>query len=150
MAIEKLVDQINRMKQMFDATVYTCGNGGSASTAEHFATDLFRKGIKAICLNSNTSIMTMLANDYGYKWVFSKQMDRYSNPQDLLVMFSVSGNSSNLIQCLGSRYDTAAIIGRGGELSNANYVLTVDSDDYGIVESKHLAIAHCVCEAIDE
>ena len=62
--------------------VFVCGNGGSSATAEHFSNDLFSKGVRAICLNSNTSIMTMLANDYGYKEVFSLQLKRLATKDD--------------------------------------------------------------------
>ena len=72
--MKKLIEAIKKAR-----FVFICGNGGSATTAEHFTCDLFSKGIKAICLNSNTSIMTMIANDFGYEYVFSKQLELFSN-----------------------------------------------------------------------
>ena len=95
--IEFLVDHI---KQRFKTghTVFICGNGGSATTAEHFTNDLFSKGVRAVCLNSNTSILTMIANDFGYEYVFSKQLEVYAEPEDLLIVISCSGKSENIIR----------------------------------------------------
>ena len=114
--------------------VFVCGNGGSASTAEHFTNDLFSKGVRAICLNSNVSIMTMIANDYGYDYVFSKQLEIYSEPDDLLIVFSCSGNSANIER---ARYliEPILIFGRNNE-------------SYQEAENRHLFLAHEISDAI--
>jgi len=80
--------------------VYICGNGGSSATAEHLASDLFSKGIKAYCLNSNTSIMTMTANDFGYQFTFSNQLRVYATYEDLLITISASGTSPNIVKAI--------------------------------------------------
>ena len=67
--------------------VFVCGNGGSATTAEHLTNDLFSKGIKAFCLNSNVAIMTMIANDFGYMYVFGRQLGFYADEKDLLMKY---------------------------------------------------------------
>ena len=95
--MQHIVDAVKRRKNE-GGTVFTCGNGGSAATAEHFANDLFAKGVKAVCLSSNTAIMTMIANDYGYKHVFSKQLEVFSDPGDLVVSISTSGASENILK----------------------------------------------------
>ena len=115
--------------------VYICGNGGSAATAEHFSNDLFSKGIKAICLNSNTSIMTMIANDFGYEYVFSKQLDLYATQKDLLIVFSVSGKSPNIVNALKVGIPFMKIFGEKGE-------------SYGDAEDRHLKIAHKLAKAL--
>ena len=91
------------MKELFDLitkadTVYICGNGGSAATAEHMTNDLFSRDIKAVCLNSNTSIITMIANDYGYEHIFSKQLQLFGTGKDLLITISCSGTSPNIVE----------------------------------------------------
>jgi len=108
--------------------VFVCGNGGSASTAEHFTNDLFSKGIWAICLNSNTAIMTMIANDFGYEYVFSKQLEVYGNSDDLLIVFSVSGTSPNIVEALKVDMTHLKIFGT--------------SKNFGREEDRHLKIAH--------
>ncbi|MFA5036111.1 MAG: SIS domain-containing protein [Candidatus Izemoplasmatales bacterium] len=114
--------------------VFVCGNGGSSANAEHFTNDLFSKGVKAICLNSNTSIVTMIANDFGYKYVFSKQLELYYNPADLVVLISCSGTSKNILQVLKKDYNFIKIFGGKGT--------------YGDMESAHSALLHKISEAI--
>lgn len=113
-------------------SVFVCGNGGSATTAEHFTNDLFAKGVRAICLNSNTAIMTMIANDHGYEHVFDKQLSIHTDPGDLLVVFSCSGTSLNILNALkeAERGLVRAIRVFGG---NGNYQE---------MENEHLRIAH--------
>lgn len=131
--------------------VFVCGNGGSSATAEHFTNDLFSKGIRAICLNSNTSIMTMIANDFGYEYVFSRQIELLANADDLLIVFSGSGNSKNIVEALDlAPCRTFAILGmNGGEaFLSADESIVVESDEYGEVEDLHLQIVHAVKEAL--
>ena len=121
--------------------VYICGNGGSAATAEHFTNDLFSKGIKAICLNSNTSIMTMIANDFGYKKVFAKQLEVYATPDDLLITISCSGTSPNIKQAIG----WAKYVG----IKTYQFETFKKGDkDYGLLEDKHLQLVHQIKEAL--
>ena len=97
--MKHIVDAIKKRKEE-GGTVFICGNGGSGATAEHFANDLFAKGVRAVCLNSNTAIMTMIANDYGYRHVFSIQLATFADPRDLLIVISASGESPNIQQAL--------------------------------------------------
>lgn len=114
--------------------VFICGNGGSSATAEHLASDLFSKGIKAICLNSNTSIMTMIANDFGYQYVFSKQLGIYANKNDLLITISCSGKSPNIVNAIM----TADLMG----IKHFEFETFKDNRDYEALENKHLILAH--------
>ena len=99
--IELILRTIKNKKQIF-----SCGNGGSASTAEHLTCD-FTKGantntnlnIKSFSLNSNTSLITAIANDISYDDIFSYQLSKYGNQNDILLLFSVSGSSKNIIKC---------------------------------------------------
>lgn len=91
------------MKDLFDLivkadNVFICGNGGSSATAEHMASDLFSRDVKAMCLSSNNALITMIANDYGYKHIFSKQLQLYGTGNDLLITISCSGTSPNIVE----------------------------------------------------
>ncbi len=110
--------------------VFVCGNGGSATTAEHFTNDLFSKNVKAICLNSNVSIMTMIANDFGYNHVFSKQLEVYAEPNDVVVIFSVSGTSPNITKIAELDY-----------LKRIN-IFGYDYEPITDAEDRHLTLAH--------
>lgn len=114
--------------------VFVCGNGGSASTAEHLTNDLFSKGIKAICLNSNTSIMTMIANDFGYDSVFSRQLAIYGTNKDLLITISCSGNSPNIVGAL--------LMADGLGIKTYVFETFGEETDYGRLEDKHLKLVH--------
>jgi len=127
--MKKIVEEIRKARYVF-----VCGNGGSAATAEHFTNDLFSKGIKAFCLNSNTSIMTMIANDYGYKYVFSKQLEVYSGVKDLLIVFSVSGKSPNILEALKLGPPYIKIFGK--------------TRNFGLEEDKQLKLAHKIAKAL--
>ena len=132
--MENIVEII-RQKREAGNTVFVCGNGGSASTAEHFTNDLFSKGVRAICLNSNTSIMTMIANDYGYEYVFQKQLEVYADPGDLLVIFSVSRKSANIVKASLVGVETVIIFGTENETCQE-------------AENRHLAWVHGICEML--
>ncbi len=120
-------------------TIFVCGNGGSASTAEHFTNDLFSVGVRAVCLNSNVSIMTMLANDYGYGYVFSKQLKVYAEPDDLLIVFSCSGKSLNIINAgIKARYIGMEVVEMFG----------AEGESYRDTEVRHLSLAHQISRGI--
>lgn len=125
----------NLIKQIKKARfIWVCGNGGSAATAEHFTTDLFKKGFRAICLNSNTAIMTMTANDYGYEYVFADQLKRYGEPEDLLITISCSGTSKNIKEAIADAL--------GIEMDIFEFETFGEEKDYGLLEDKHLKFAH--------
>ncbi len=120
----------NIIKQIKKANmVFVCGNGGSAATAEHLSNDLFSKGIVTICLSSNTSIITMIANDYGYKYIFKRQLDLLASEDDLLIVFSVSGTSPNILEALEAKCPAITFFGNKGE-------------SYEDAEDRHLQIVH--------
>lgn len=129
MGIREIVRKIRKAR-----FVWVCGNGGSAATAEHFTNDLFSKGIKSICLNSNVSIMTMIANDFGYEYVFSKQLKNYATDDDLLIVFSVSGESPNILEAI-----------RG---QNHVEIFGKEKESYQQAEDRHLKLAHEIAELI--
>lgn len=114
--------------------VFVCGNGGSAATAEHLVEDLFSKGIRAICLNSNTPLLTMLANDYGYKWVFAKQLEVLATSNDLLITISCSGRSQNIA--------LAKAVATGIGMNTYSFRTFGKRKNYESLEDDHLKFAH--------
>jgi D-sedoheptulose 7-phosphate isomerase len=140
--------------------VFTVGNGGSASTASHFACDL-AKGTRAggpptfrvVALTDNLPVLTAWANDCGYDRVFAEQLAALAQPGDVLVAISASGNSPNILaaaaeaRALGMA--TVALTGRhGGRLARlADQTVRIPSDQIEIVEDAHLVIAHSLCVA---
>ena len=129
--MKELIDLIKKANYVF-----VCGNGGSASTAEHFTCDLLSKDIKAICLNSNVSAITMIGNDFGYEQIFSRQLRILGTGNDLLITISCSGTSPNI-----ARAQKVAEM-----ICMPVYsfpVFTVDKD-YEKLEDEHLQIVHQV------
>ena len=121
--------------------VFICGNGGSASTSDHFATDLVKKGMRAISLSANASIITMIGNDYGFEHVFSKQLEPFVTKQDLLITISCSGTSPNIKKAQEMALDKGATV-YTFETFKGN------DRDYGKLENEHLRFAHEVARLI--
>jgi D-sedoheptulose 7-phosphate isomerase len=145
--------------------VFLAGNGGSASTSDHFATDLgvgshIRRSkniINAISLSSNTSIITALANDTSYKNIFCIQLEIFKPTKcDLVVAISASGNSPNIIELIKCANEmnvkTCALTGFDGgkakEMVDIPIHVPTEKGEYGIVEDLHLAICHAVVESL--
>lgn len=139
------------------ATVFICGNGGSASTASHFATDLQkntiapgRPRIRALSLTDNGSLITAWANDADYSRVFAEQVLTFGRPGDLLVAISASGNSPNLLAAAeAARSQGMTVVGltgfSGGALRvGADIVVHVPVESYELAEDAHLLVCHLV------
>jgi D-sedoheptulose 7-phosphate isomerase len=146
-----------------DRQVFAIGNGGSASNASHFATDLGKgasdklgKRFRVLSLTDNVSWITALGNDYAYEDVFKRQLENYAQAGDLLIAVSVSGNSPNLVRAVewanAQGLNTAALVGakRGRLADLAHQVLVVDDTHYGRVEDVQMHILHMLCYAFME
>jgi D-sedoheptulose 7-phosphate isomerase len=144
-------------------TVFTAGNGGSASTASHFATDIGIGGlnrtqpVRAVSLCDNSAVITASANDNGYDSVFKDQLITLARPGDLLVVITASGNSMNLIRaietCESLGVEVFSLTGfDGGKVKNMtlgkNIHIKTPLGSYGIVEDLHLSICHMVTECL--
>lgn len=140
-------------------TVFIAGNGGSAAVANHFECDASKgtfvdgaSPLRSRSLVANTSVLTALANDLGYEHVFSKQLDYYARPGDVLILVSSSGSSPNVVEaCHAAKakgLTTMALVGfRGGALKTlADVVLHVPIENYGIVEDAHQAVVHLLTQ----
>ncbi len=143
-------------------TVFLAGNGGSAATASHFATDLgvgslLRKNpVRAISLCENVSVLTATSNDLDYSKVFSQQLELLGKKNDLFIPISASGNSQNLVNGIAKAKSmemfTIAITGfDGGELSrmaDLNIHVPTRIGSYGVTEDVHLSICHIITELL--
>jgi D-sedoheptulose 7-phosphate isomerase len=155
--IGRFVDALMSAREK-KSSIYFIGNGGSAATASHFANDIaigtksINNPFRAISLCDNQAVITAIANDYGYKYIFSKQLDVLLNKDDLVVAISASGNSPNLIHAIDSAKQKGAItIGLtafdGGKLSQeADITVHVPTikGEYGPSEDAHMVLDHLV------
>jgi D-sedoheptulose 7-phosphate isomerase len=161
-AIEKLVLTLQTVWRE-DRQVFIVGNGGSASNASHFATDLGKgssdklgRRFRVLSLTDNVSWLTALGNDYAYEEIFSRQLANYARPGDLLIAVSVSGNSPNLVKAVewakAHGMETAALVGskRGRLAELASQVLVINDTHYGRVEDVQMHILHMLCYAFME
>src|SRR3990167_8656261 len=123
-----------------------CGNGGSAAEAQHFAAELVgrykheRRALPAIALTTDTSILTAIANDYGYENVFSRQVEALGKPGDILITLSTSGKSINCIK--------AAEVARKRRL----IVFELDrlGEDTPRIQENHLSALHSICDKVEK
>jgi len=140
------------------ATVFFIGNGGSASTASHFANDLVigtkteRKHFRVVALTDNNAVITAIGNDFGYDDIFDRQIKALGKPGDVVVAISASGNSPNLVKA----FDTASTMDiktvaltafDGGKLrlmADQNLFVPTDMKEYGPAEDAHLILNHIV------
>jgi D-sedoheptulose 7-phosphate isomerase len=138
------------------------GNGGSAADAQHIAAELVgrykteRKGLSAIALTTDTSILTSIGNDFGYKHVFDRQVEAIANKGDVVIGISTSGKSANVISALklASKLNCSTIgfSGQdGGEMNKiCNVNLAAPSEDTPRIQEMHIIIGHTICHLIDQ
>jgi D-sedoheptulose 7-phosphate isomerase len=161
-SIVKLIETIRELS-FSKKTVYLAGNGGSASTASHFSIDLgvgsLRRGkpVKAVSLCDNSGVITATANDLSFTTVFEQQLYLFGEPGDLLILFSASGNSANILQACRSALhmglNVFSMTGFDGgvlrdETIESNIHVPTEVGEYGIVEDVHLAICHSITECV--
>jgi len=151
---------INCLKN--DGKILIFGNGGSAADAQHIAAELVgrykvdRKGLPAIALTTDTSAITAIANDFGYKHVFNRQVEALANNGDVLIGISTSGKSSNIINALKLastlQCKTIGLSGKdGGEMNKICDVnLVAPSEDTPRIQEMHIIIGHIICHLIDQ
>lgn len=141
--------------------ILTCGNGGSAADAMHLAEELAgryrgnRRPLPAISLNADATLLTCIGNDYGFDEVFSRQVEGLANKNDLLVCFSTSGNSRNILRALEAAKSkdvkSAALLGKDGGKAKgkADLEIIIASTDSGRVQEAHTLILHALLEVIE-
>ena len=144
--------------------ILACGNGGSAADCQHFAAELVgrfereRLPLPALALTTDTSILTAVGNDYSYQEIFSKQVQAFGQAGDVLLAFSTSGNSGNVLAAIDVAQErdmrVVALTGKGGgaigkKLTDADVHLCVPHDRTARIQEVHLVTLHCICDGID-
>ena len=145
--------------------IMSCGNGGSAGDAQHFSSELInrfeteRQALAAVALTTDTFALTSIANDYAYENIFSRQVEALGKSGDILLAFSTSGNSKNVIKAikLAHQLDINVIVLTGkqggdmrGILDDGDVELCVPSDSTARIQEVHLVLIHCLCDLIDQ
>jgi len=140
-----------------------CGNGGSASTASHFAVDINKgvisdksNGFFVYCLNDNIPLITAISNDMSYDLVFSEQIKKIAKKEDLLIVISASGNSNNVINAVieatKGGIETYALTGfSGGKIAEiCDDCIIIPSNNMQIIEDFHLIIVHLLLVLLND
>ncbi len=142
-------------------TVVTCGNGGSAAEALHLAEELVgryranRPPVAAICLNADPTALTCIANDFGFDEVFARPCEALLGPSDVLVVFTTSGRSPNLLRALEVARDRGAATvgflgGDGGPAADrCDASIVVTGPDSAAIQEVHQMLMHAVCEQFE-
>ena len=166
--VERMVDQIAEAADMLvqslrkGGKVILFGNGGSAADAQHIAAEMVgrfkmeRRALPAIALNTNSSVITAIGNDYDFTLSFSRQVEALVKEGDVAVGISTSGNSSNVIYALKRASElgakTIALTGKtGGMLASvADLAIIVPSDDTPRIQEAHITIGHVLCDLVEK
>jgi D-sedoheptulose 7-phosphate isomerase len=142
--------------------VMFCGNGGSAADSQHLAAELVgrfqknRKALAAIALTTDTSLITAVANDFGFENIFSRQVEALAGKNDILVAISTSGNSPNVIAAAKlakkMKIKTVSFTGcDGGKLARLTGLsLIVPSHNTARVQETHITIGHVICQLVED
>ena len=143
--------------------IFVCGNGGSASTSNHFCCDFIKQisentkiNPKVFSLSNNLETITAIANDISFNKIFSFQAKNLIGKNDLIVIFSVSGNSKNLVEVIKyakiKKIKTISFTGQKNSYvaKNSNLNLNFESKNYGIVEDIHLSIMHLMSQILSK
>ncbi|MBE9562917.1 MAG: phosphoheptose isomerase, partial [Proteobacteria bacterium] len=144
--------------------ILSCGNGGSAAQAQHFAAEIInrfeteRRALAAISLTTDTSNLTSIANDYAFENIFSRQIEALGQNEDILLAISTSGNSPNVLKAiqaahLKKMYIISLTGGDGGtiaqELRSTDIEIRIPSSSTARIQELHLLVIHCLCDIID-
>tara|TARA_B110000438_G_C15362751_1_gene457080 strand:+ start:27 stop:581 length:555 start_codon:yes stop_codon:yes gene_type:complete len=158
-----IVHITNEIKKTYkkNNSVFLAGNGGSAADCEHIAGELMgrykrnRKPLNAVSLTTDTSVITCIANDFGYDKIFERQLEGLGKKNDLLIVMSTSGNSKNIINVLkkakSMKIRTIAFLGNKGGLCKklSNYNFIVPSNNTANIQETHHLVGHIVCNLLE-
>lgn len=166
--LEVVAPEIERLSRQMITSLHLggkicwMGNGGSAADSQHLAAEFVgrfrreRRGLASIALTTDASILTAVANDYGYDSVFSRQVEAVCRPDDVLIGISTSGDSRNVISAILAAQRmgtfTAGLTGgSGGNLARAaDLSIIVPSHDTGRIQEAHILIGHMLCELVEQ
>lgn len=137
------------------------GNGGSAADSQHIAAEIVgrykkeRKGMPAIALTTDTSILTSVGNDYGYDYIFARQIEALCRPEDLVIGITTSGNSANVVRAIEAAKAIGATTvgltgGTGGKLKDlCDFSLVMPSSVTARIQEAHIFVGHSLCEILE-
>lgn len=167
-ALPRLASDVAKAVEMIHSSLAAggklliAGNGGSAADAQHLAAELTgrflreRKPLPALALHANASALTAIGNDYGYEYVFARELAAHARPGDVLLAISTSGGSKNILRAIEeARQKRVAVIGMTGESGGAmrtacDLCLCVPSKSTARIQEMHIMIGHTICELLEE
>lgn len=159
-AIEACAAQVTRCLRA-GRTVFWCGNGGSAADAQHMAAELVgrferdRPGYGSVALTTDTSILTSVGNDFGFDYIFSRQVESLGKAGDILMALSTSGNSPNVIRAVEAARQkgifSIGLLGRdGGSLRGlCELAVIVPAESTARIQEMHGLIGHILCDQVE-
>ena len=142
--------------------IILAGNGGSAADSQHIAAEFVsrfrfdRPGLPSISLSTDTSMLTAIGNDYGYKNIFKRQLEANGSKGDVFIAITTSGNSENILEAVSVCPDlgihSVGLVGNGGgNLSNMpDYTICVPSDKTELIQESHIMIGHIICGYVED
>jgi D-sedoheptulose 7-phosphate isomerase len=167
-ALPGLADAVSRAVEMIYSSLagggqlLIAGNGGSAADAQHLAAELTgrflreRQPFRAFALHVNTSSLTAIGNDYGYEFVFARELSAHARRGDVFLAITTSGNSLNILRAIeAARSGKVTVIGLTGESggmmrSACDLCLCVPSKSTARIQEMHITIGHAICELVEE
>jgi|TARA_B100001094_G_C17878113_1_gene645498 D-sedoheptulose 7-phosphate isomerase len=162
-----IVDQILEVSQVCinsinnSGKILFCGNGGSASDSQHLAAEIVvrfkntRKPLPAIALTTDTSIITSIGNDFGFEEIFSRQIEAIGNSEDVLIAFSTSGKSANIIKALtearNKKITTITFTGPNIDhiVDKSDFIISIPSEVTGVIQQSHITIGQLITMNIE-
>lgn len=165
--LESLIPAINAVAEELRAClarggkILLMGNGGSAADSQHIAAEIVgrykkeRRGLPAIALTTDTSIITSVGNDYGYDYIFARQIEALCRPEDVVIGITTSGNSANVVKAIIEANSIGATTigltgGTGGKLSSlCRHNLVMPSNDTPRIQEAHIFVGHSLCEMLE-
>jgi D-sedoheptulose 7-phosphate isomerase len=152
----KIISHLNN-----DSTIFICGNGGSASDSQHFAAELVgrfennRQPLPALALTTDSSVVTSVANDFGFEYIFSKQLEALAKNNDILIALSTSGKSENILNALKTGKQlgmlTITLTGTNTEevKNNSDDIISIPSTRAGIIQQAHITVLQVIAGLIE-
>ena len=168
---KSLLNEYEQIKKLGEAiyechlnsgTIYTCGNGGSNADAQHLTAELMikfkkvRKPIASVCLTLDTSTITACSNDFNFNKLFSRNLEALANENDILIIFSTSGNSQNIINALKiakkKNVKTVGFLGKKNSESQrlCDFSFNIESKVVARIQECHIFLVHILCDYIDK
>lgn len=162
-----LIDSIVEVSQEMQNTINSggkiifCGNGGSAADSQHLAAELVvrfkenRNPIPAISLTTDTSVITSIGNDFGFDFIFSRQLEAVGGKKDFLVVITTSGKSQNIIEAVkqANEMDIKVLSLTGKDTSlleeRSSYIISIPSDLTGVIQQAHITLGQIFCKILE-